>query len=110
MRYFLFLSLLFPSLLWSNTRGITQVDLQIPQGERISLYKGSYALVIYSTSKPIRQFISAGSANQTVPAVSVFRPLFIRGINGAADLDEDGYVTGVELGMYLQRRKIRWRF
>jgi hypothetical protein len=46
MRYFLFLSLLFPSLLWSNTRGITQVDLQIPQGECISLYKESYALVI----------------------------------------------------------------
>jgi hypothetical protein len=247
----LLLLLLLPSLLWSNTRGITQVDLQLPQGERISLYKGSYALVIgasdyqdpawgdltsvpqdvtavkealeqqdflvqtvmdptesillerinefidnygyekdnrllfyyaghgytrerngrkfgylvpvdapspldnerdfnrtsvkmeqilswakqieskhalflfdscfsgsvlqsraitapeditYSTSKPVRQFISAGSANQTVPAVSVFRPLFIRGINGAADLDEDGYVTGVELGMYLQKQ------
>jgi hypothetical protein len=60
--------------------------------------------ITYSTSKPVRQFISAGSANQTVPAVSVFRPLFIRGINGAADLDEDGYVTGVELGMYLQKQ------
>ena len=60
--------------------------------------------ISYSTSKPVRQFISAGSANQTVPAVSVFRPTFIRGINGEADLDKDGYVTGVELGMYLQKR------
>ena len=60
--------------------------------------------ISYSTSKPVRQFISAGSANQTVPAVSVFRPTFIRGINGKADLDKDGYVTGVELGMYLQKR------
>ena len=60
--------------------------------------------ISYSTSKPVRQFISAGSANQTVPAVSVFRPTFIRGINGDADLDKDGYVTGVELGMYLQKR------
>ena len=60
--------------------------------------------ISYLTAKPVRQFISAGSANQTVPAVSVFRPLFIRGINGQADLDKDGYVTGVELGMYLQKQ------
>jgi hypothetical protein len=59
--------------------------------------------ISYSTSKPVRQFISAGSADQPVPAESVFRPLFIRGINGKADLDGDGYVTGVELGMYLQK-------
>ena len=30
-----------------------------------------------STSKPVRQFISAGSANQQVPAKSVFQPLFL---------------------------------
>ena len=60
--------------------------------------------ISYLTAKPVRQFISAGSANQTVPAESVFRPLFIRGINGKADLDKDGYVTGVELGMYLQKQ------
>ena len=59
--------------------------------------------ISYSTSKPVRQFISAGSADQPVPSESVFRPLFIRGINGKADLDGDGYVTGVELGMYLQK-------
>ena len=59
--------------------------------------------ISYSTSKPVRQFISAGSADQPVPAESVFRPLFIRGINGKADLDGDGYVTGNELGMYLQK-------
>ncbi len=59
--------------------------------------------ISYSTSKPVRQFISAGSADQPVPAESFFRPLFIRGINGKADLDRDGYVTGVELGMYLQK-------
>ena len=59
--------------------------------------------ISYSTSKPVRQFISAGSADQPVPSESVFRPLFIRGINGKADLDGDGYVTGNELGMYLQK-------
>jgi hypothetical protein len=60
--------------------------------------------ISYLTAKPVRQFISAGSANQAVPAVSVFRPLFIRGINGKADLDKDGYVTGDELGSYLQKQ------
>ncbi len=65
--------------------------------------------ISYSTAKPVRQFISAGSANQTVPAISVFRPLFIRGINGQADLDQDGYVTGVELGMYLQKQVPRYQ-
>jgi uncharacterized protein YjbI with pentapeptide repeats len=65
--------------------------------------------ISYLTAKPVRQFISAGSANQTVPAISVFRPLFIRGINGQADLDKDGYVTGVELGMYLQKQVPRYQ-
>ena len=65
--------------------------------------------ISYLTAKPVRQFISAGSANQTVPAESVFRPLFIRGINGKADLDKDGYVTGNELGMYLQKQVPRYQ-
>ncbi len=56
------------------------------------------------TAKPVRQFISAGSEGQTVPAQSVFRPSFTRGIRGEADLDKDGYVTGTELGLYLQRQ------
>jgi len=60
--------------------------------------------ISYSTIKPVRQFISAGSANEPVPAKSIFRPLFIRGINGGADLDDDGYVTGAEIGIYLQKK------
>ncbi len=60
--------------------------------------------ISHSTLKPVRQFISAGSANEPVPAKSIFRPLFIRGINGVADLDGDGYVTGSEIGIYLQKK------
>ena len=55
--------------------------------------------ISYSTAKPVRQFLSAGRANQNVPAISVFRPLFIRGIEGQTDLDRDEYVTGLELGV-----------
>ena len=56
------------------------------------------------TAKPVRQFISAGTAGQTVPAQSIFRPLFIRGIKGEADLDQDQYVTATELGLFLQNK------
>jgi formylglycine-generating enzyme required for sulfatase activity len=57
------------------------------------------------TAAPVRQFITAGSAGEPVPAQSVFTPAFIDGIqHGLADLDEDGYVTGTELGVYLQGR------
>ena len=52
----------------------------------------------------MREFITAGKANQTVPARSVFAPAFVDAIGrGLADLDKDGYVTGTELGLYLQR-------
>ncbi len=78
-----------------------------------SVFQSRAALVpediSFSTTKPVRQFIAAGTADQTVPAESVFRPLFIRGIEGQADLDRDGYVTGVELGMYLQKEVPQYR-
>jgi formylglycine-generating enzyme required for sulfatase activity len=53
------------------------------------------------TARPVRQFITAGTAGQTVPDVSIFRPEFLKGIRGEADLNHDGYVTGSELGMFL---------
>lgn len=52
--------------------------------------------------KPVRQFISSGSADQLVPDVSVFRRKFITGIEGDADTDNNGVITGSELGKYLK--------
>ncbi len=54
--------------------------------------------------KPVRQFITSGAADQTVPDVSVFRKQFILALDGAADLSGDGYITGTELGYYLEER------
>lgn len=55
------------------------------------------------TAEPVRQFITAGSAGEEVPADSVFTPAFADAIeHGLADLDKDGYVTGTELGMFIQ--------
>jgi|GEM_PF-842154 len=50
----------------------------------------------------VRQFITAGSANETVPAQSVFALVFVDALrHGFGDTNKDGYVTGQELGLYL---------
>lgn len=54
-------------------------------------------------NKPVRQFLTAGDADEKVPAKSVFTPLFLRALEGAADFTKDGYVTGSELGIYLRQ-------
>jgi len=56
-----------------------------------------------ATQLPVRQFITAGSADETVPASSTFTPAFVDALKyGWGDLTKDGYVTGQELGLYLQ--------
>jgi hypothetical protein len=59
-------------------------------------------------AKPVRQFITAGSAGEEVPAKSVFTPSFIRALRGEGDIDRDGYVTGTELGMYLHKQVLNY--
>ena len=53
------------------------------------------------TKLPVRLFITASSATQKVPDDSLFRQAFVRGLEGAADLNNDKYVTGIELGEFL---------
>ncbi len=54
-------------------------------------------------SKPVRQFITAGTAGEQVPASSTFTPAFVDALEyGLGDLNEDGYISGTELGLYLQ--------
>tara|TARA_B100000676_G_scaffold70959_1_gene70923 strand:+ start:631 stop:1683 length:1053 start_codon:yes stop_codon:yes gene_type:complete len=53
---------------------------------------------------PVRQFITAGNADEEVPARSTFTPAFVDALLlGHGDLDKDGYVSGTELGLYLQQ-------
>ena len=56
-----------------------------------------------ATARPVRQFITAGDADQEVPARSTFTPAFVDAIRGAGDLNGDGYVTGSELGVHLSQ-------
>jgi hypothetical protein len=61
------------------------------------------------TARPVREFLAAGDADQAVPAKSVFTPLFTTGLKGAADLDRDGFITGTELGNYVQAEVLKYR-
>ncbi|GDY14929.1 hypothetical protein LBMAG53_38070 [Planctomycetota bacterium] len=64
---------------------------------------GDYLLA--KARDPVRQFLTSGSANESVPDRSLFCDEFIRGIDGAADvIVRDGYVTGSELAVYLKER------
>jgi hypothetical protein len=57
-----------------------------------------------NTSKPVRQFITAGDDNQQVPDQSLFRRQLEAGLRGGADFNKDGYITGSELGFFLEDR------
>jgi hypothetical protein len=60
-------------------------------------------------TEPVREFITAGRENEKVPDRSVFKVVFIQGIkDGYADFNRDGYVTGEELGAYLQEKVINY--
>ncbi|MEL6438730.1 MAG: GUN4 domain-containing protein [Cyanobacteria bacterium J06621_8] len=54
------------------------------------------------TAKPVRQFLTAGDAEEEVPAGNDFVRLFIQGLDGEADINRDGYVTGLEIGTFVQ--------
>ena len=63
------------------------------------------AAISMKTTKPVRQFLTSGDAGQEVRDDGSFRALFLRAIRGGsrADVNNDGYVTGDELGLYLSQ-------
>jgi len=58
--------------------------------------------------EPVRQFITSGSADEQVPDKSIFCEQFIQAMDGYGDYDRDGYITGTELGEYLQKSVINY--
>jgi formylglycine-generating enzyme required for sulfatase activity len=60
-------------------------------------------------AEPVRQIITAGNENEQVPDRSVFKTVFLQGIEkGYADRNADGYVTGEELGAYIEEKVINY--
>jgi hypothetical protein len=64
------------------------------------------AAITKKTTKPVRQFITSGDAGQQVRDDGSFREYFVRALRGEerADFNNDGYVTGEELGLFLNQR------
>jgi len=65
----------------------------------------SLSAISESISQPVRQFITAGSANEPVPDYSVFKQSFLDLLEGRdAEPIPDGFLTGEELGLYLKTK------
>jgi len=63
------------------------------------------AQIKYSLENPVRQFITAGNVGEQVPARSTFIKVLIDSLKyGHADLNNDGFMSGSELGLYLQQK------
>lgn len=61
--------------------------------------------ITQATGLPVRQFITGGGMNDALPSKSVFTPAFIDALRfGWGDLNQDGYITGTELGLYLVQK------
>jgi hypothetical protein len=67
-------------------------------------------IISYKTTQPVRQFITSGSAEETVPDKSIFQSQFIRALNGEADANKDGFLTGTELGDFLQSTVVNYSY
>ena len=68
-------------------------ELQPPEG------------ILDSVKYPVRQFITAGKAGETVPDCSYFKQAFLDLIQGRVrEPFPDGYITGEELGYYLKNK------
>jgi hypothetical protein len=66
------------------------------------------AAISYKTAQPVRQFITAGAADETVPARSIFKGQLVEALKGEADRNKDGYITGTELGEFLQEKVVNY--
>jgi formylglycine-generating enzyme required for sulfatase activity len=77
-------------------------------GSLFNLLRAAPVDITEKSAKPVRQFITAGSAGEQVPDRSVFKIVFLDGIKGYADLNGDGYVTGSELGMHIQDKVVNY--
>lgn len=72
-------------------------------GSLFAMIRAVPQAISYKTTKPIRQFITSGEENEQVPDNSIFRQQFVQALlSNDADGNNDGYLTGTELGEFLQ--------
>jgi len=77
-------------------------------GSIFALDRAIPADITYKTNQPVRQFITAGNEDETVPDKSIFSQQFVSALEGEGDTDGDGYITGSELGAFLEKTVINY--
>jgi hypothetical protein len=78
-------------------------------GSIFATSRAAPGIIDYKIASPVRLFISSGSADETVPDVSVFRRQMEAALrNREADYNKDGYVSGSELGDFLQSTVVNY--
>ena len=71
--------------------------------------RGTPELISYKTAKPVRQFITSGSADEEVQDQSLFRKYFVAALRGeGGDANGDGYITAAELGLFLDDQVVKY--
>ena len=105
-----------------SMRNIETVSKQITSKHVLMVFDSCFSGAIFQLARdkpspyiqekvqfPVRQFITAGTEDEAVPDKSIFKEVFIQGIkSGFADLNQDQYITGEELGAYLQEQVINY--
>jgi len=76
-------------------------------GSLFSLVRAVPEDITEKSSLPVRQYITAGTEDETVPDRSMFKRCLLLGLEGDADLTRDGYITGTELGLYLSDKVVQ---
>jgi formylglycine-generating enzyme required for sulfatase activity len=73
-------------------------------GSAFSVETPVLTAITEKTAAPARQYIIAGNAGESVTDQRAFVRFLLKGLEGDADIVADGYITGSELGVYLQQR------
>lgn len=77
-------------------------------GSIFALSRSIPPIINYKTAKPVRQFITSGAADEEVPDKSIFLRELVAALKGEGDVDRDGFITGSELGFYLNNKVVNY--
>ena len=91
-----------------NARHVLYLFDSCFSGSIFALSRAAPEAISYKINQHVRQFITAGSEDEKVPDQSIFKSQFVAAIRGEADNNHDGYVTGTELGMFLQDKVVNY--
>ncbi|WP_020585240.1 hypothetical protein [Desulfobacter curvatus] len=72
-------------------------------GSLLSMVRAVPEEIGNKTARPVHQFFTSGNDKEKVPDKSIFKAQFVADLNGEEDLNRDGYITGTELGSFLQK-------